>query len=75
MKSLSVQRQVWTPRRSADESRYSDVKQVDGVLSSDCNEDYGLNANKLLSVNQVTERVWNPKFASELFKRDYTAPS
>lgn len=53
------------------ESRYLDFKTVDGIVSSDRNEDFDLRTGKLLSVNQVTAREWNPGIAAEVFERTY----
>lgn len=52
------------------ESRHSDFRAVESVVSADRNEDFDLADGKLLSVNQVTERVWNPDFATGHFDRD-----
>jgi hypothetical protein len=53
------------------ESRYSDFKTLNGVVSSDRNEDYDLGTAALLSTNQVTARIWNPSITPGVFDRQY----
>lgn len=53
------------------ETRFSDFRTVDGVVSADRNEDYDLTTGALLSVHQVTARAWNPDVPPGRFERTY----